>query len=78
MPRYRFHIFNHEHVTDQVGSDFADQAAARTYAIKCAREIMAEELRTCGSIDLKHWIEIEDESGDMHVVAFGDVVTVNS
>ena len=76
MPLYRFHVFNDDHTIDVQGREFPDLAAARSYAIKCAREIMADELRTRGAINLKHWIEIEDEAQDMHVAAFAEAVTI--
>jgi hypothetical protein len=37
---------------------------------------MADQPQTKGQIDLAHWIEIEDENGDMTVLSFGDAVTV--
>ena len=78
MPRYRFHVFNDDHTLDQEGRDFADLESARIYAIGCARGIMADELKVKGEIDLSHWIEIEDEQGDMDVVPFGEVLTIKS
>lgn len=77
MPRYRFHVFNDDHTIDEDGKEFADIDAARAYAVDCARGIMADELKSLGVIDLRHWIEIEDEEGDMHVLTFADAVTVN-
>ena len=77
MRRYRFHIFNDDHTIDPDGKNFPDLNAARIYAISCAREIMGDELKTKGRIDLSHWIEIEDEQGDMHVLAFADAVTID-
>ena len=76
MPHYRFHVFNDDHTIDADGSILADLGAAQKWAIAAARGIMADELKTKGKIDLNHWIEIEDENGDMTVVSFGDAVTV--
>lgn len=78
MPRYHFHVFNDDHTIDAQGRDFPDLESARSYAIDCARGIMADELKVKGEIDLSHWIEIEDERGDMDVVPFGKAVTVKS
>jgi hypothetical protein len=78
LPRYRFHVFNDDHTIDGDGRVLPDLDAARAYAVEAARGIMAEELRTKGEIDLRHWIEIEDEKGDMTVVTFGDAVTIRS
>lgn len=76
MPTYRFHVFNDDHTIDPDGKVLADLELARAWAIKAAREIMADELQTQGEIDLNHWIEIEDENGEMTVVSFGHAVTV--
>jgi hypothetical protein len=76
MPRYRFHIFNDIQTMDGDGKELPDLEAARVNAIQGARGIMADELQTKGHINLTHWIEIEDEHGDMTVVTFGDAVTV--
>ena len=76
MPRYRFHLYNDEHTVDHEGRDFADFGAARIEAIANARELMASEIRTKGEIDLSHWIELEDDAGDLLVVPFGDAVTI--
>ena len=78
MPRYRFHVFNDEQTMDGDGKDLPDLEAARAFAIEGARGIMADELQAKGRINLNHWIEIEDEDGDMTVVTFGDAVTVQS
>lgn len=78
MPRYRFHVFNDDHTIDGQGRDFPDLTAARIYAIDCARGIMADELQMKGEIDLSHWIEIEDEQGEMDVVPFGEAVTIKT
>ena len=76
MPRYRFHLYNDVHTVDHEGRDFADFGAARIEAIATARELMASEIRTKGEINLSHWIELEDDSGELLVVPFGDAVTV--
>lgn len=77
MPRYFFHVFNSFETTDLEGAELLDLEAARAAAIKGARGIMADELET-GFIDLNHWIEIEDEHGEMTVLTFGDALTVRA
>ena len=77
MPKYKFHIYNDDRTIDDQGRDCADLDAARTHATEGARSIMAEEIRVKGEISLHHWIEIEDERGDMHVVPFADTVKIN-
>jgi hypothetical protein len=76
MPRYKFHVFNDDHTLDGEGRDFPDIAEARAYAIDCAREIMAEDLKIKGEINLGHWIEIEDEQGEIEVVPFAEAIKI--
>lgn len=76
MARYKFHIFNDDQTIDGEGKEFPTLEAARSYAVDCARDIMAHELRKKGEIDLSDWIEIEDEFGEMHVVTFGDAAKI--
>ena len=78
MPRYLFHIFNDNEAKDFEGKELLNLNAARDVAIEGARGIMADQLQTDGFIDLNHWIEIEDEAGEMTVVTFGDAVTVRT
>ncbi len=77
MPRYKFQVFNDDHTMDPDGKELPDPAAAREYALKAARAIMGDELATHGEITLSHWIEIEDERGEMSVVTFADAVKIN-
>ncbi len=77
MPLYRFHLYNTEQTQDLEGRTFPDFAAAHADAIHCARSLMASHLASSGEITLSHWIELETEEGDMHVVTFGDAVTIN-
>ena len=77
MPRYHFHLYNDEETQDVEGRLFPDLAAAHADAIRCARSIMGSELTSKGEITLSHWIELETEEGDMHVVTFGDAVTIH-
>lgn len=76
LPRFRFHIFNDAHTIDFEGKELLDLDAARACAIEGARGIMADEMKSGGKINLNHWIEIEDEQGDMTVVLFDDAVNV--
>ena len=76
MPRFRFHLYNDTETIDREGREFADFDAARLEAISNARELMAADIRADGIINLGHWIELENDSGDVLVVPFGDAVTV--
>lgn len=77
MPRYRFHLYNDEETQDREGRIFPSFDAAHADAMRCAREIMASELAAKGEITLSHRIELENEEGEMHIVTFGDSVTIN-
>jgi len=39
---------------------------------------MCSDMRSTGEINLSHWIELEDDAGEVVVVLFGDAVTVKS
>lgn len=77
MPLYRFHLYNDVETLDEEGRMFPDLEAACADAVQSARSIMGSELTTKGEISLSHWIEVETEEGEMHVVTFGDTVTIN-
>jgi hypothetical protein len=78
VPRFRFHLYNDVHTVDEEGRQFADFDAARIEAISNARELMASDMQTNGEINLAHWIELEDDAGELVVVAFSDAVSVIS
>ena len=77
MPRYLFHLYNDEQTIDKEGRLFPNLEAACADAAQSARSIMGSELTSKGEITLSHWIEVETEEGEMHVVTFGDTVTIN-
>ena len=77
MPRYLFHLYNDVETLDFEGRVFPDLAAACADAAQNARSIMGSELKSKGEITLSHWIEVETEEGDMHIVTFGDTVTIH-
>lgn len=77
MPRFRFHLYNDEETVDPVGRIFPDFEAAHVDAINNARAIMASHLTGKGEINIGHWIELEDDSGEIVVVAFRDALTIH-
>lgn len=78
MPRFRFHLYNDVQTMDTVGRMFSDLDAARVDAISNARAIMASELASRGEINLGHWIELEDDEGEIVIVPFRDAITIHS
>lgn len=77
MPRYLFHLYNDEETLDLEGRLFPSLEAAHADAVQTARSIMGSELTSKGEITLSHWIELETEEGEMHIVTFGDTVKIN-
>lgn len=77
MPRYLFHLYDDEETLDAEGKLFPSLKAAQAEAVQSARSIMGSQLQSKGEITLSHWIEIETEEGEMHVVRFGDTVKIN-
>ena len=78
MPRFYFHLYNDIEAKDEEGKLLPDVAAVRPHAIEEAREMIISELRSKGEFSLSHWIEVEDERGEVvEIVKFGDAVKIN-
>ena len=76
MARYFFHVVDDVVAADDEGMEFADAASARLHAVKCARELMCDQLRQ-GRLHLGHRIEIEDSVGaPVMRVHFAEVVAI--
>jgi hypothetical protein len=76
MPLYLFHVYNGQISLDDEGRDLPDLEAARRHAILAARGLMRDGLEA-GSINLSHFIAIDDEAGErVLTVTFGDAVEV--
>jgi hypothetical protein len=75
MPRFYFHICNGNGFTeDEEGREFPDLEAARSEAVRAARDIMASEVRS-GMLDLSSFIEIEDADHQLtHTLGFEEAV----
>lgn len=77
MPRFYFHICDGDgFAEDEEGHDLADEAAARSFALVNARDIMAEEMRA-GELNPSSFIEVED-AGHKHLftLSFSEAYTV--
>jgi len=79
MPRYFFHICNGTGFTeDEEGQELADEAAARSLAVKSARDVMTSDIRS-GELDLSSFIEVEDENGTLcFSISFADAVNITA
>ena len=77
MPQYFFHLYNSLEARDEEGRSFPDLAAARSHAVKEARQLMSADITGHGEINLAHRIDVGDQSGAVvMVVKFGEAVTI--
>jgi hypothetical protein len=78
VPHYFFHLYDDLIVLDQEGKELPSLQAARENALDNAREMACAEVLD-GHLNLKHRIEIADESGKvLATVPFQDVVVVET
>jgi hypothetical protein len=78
MARYFFHLHNDSFTQDEEGRECAGLEDARTAAIQEAR-VMASSYVLQGHLDLSHFIEVADSTGQrVLVVPFGEAVAVRS
>lgn len=79
MPSFYFHVCNgNGFVADEEGQELPDTEAARSVAIKSARDVMAGDLRD-GRLDLTAFIEVEDEAHNrLFTLTFADAVAVRT
>jgi hypothetical protein len=77
MPQFFFHIHNDIDSPDDEGLELPNLEAARTYAVKCVRDLIGETVAHKGQIRLSHRIDVEDENGRvLDTVRFGEAVTI--
>jgi hypothetical protein len=77
VPHYFFDLHNDLDVLDPEGRECADLAAAKDNVLKEARAMLQVSIGETGKIDLRHHIDVRDESGAVvHVLHFEDAVTV--
>ena len=76
MPRYFFHIYNHDVTMDEEGRDLPALEAARDLALESARELVCDSVHE-GHLNLDHRIEVADERGDILIVlTFREAFTI--
>ena len=77
MARFYFHLRDGEFTPDEEGVELFDETAAREFALKNARSIMAHKT-TAGRVPLKGCIEIEDaDHRPVMVVPFAAAVDLD-
>ena len=78
MPRYFFHIYDHDITMDEDGRDLPDLAAARELALDSARDLVCESIHR-GHLNLDHRIEVQDQQGETVIVlTFREAFTIRS
>ena len=78
MPRYYFHLYNHDRIPDEEGVDLPDLAAARQEAVLSARELMAADVAR-GRLQLDQRIEVTDENSRIVLaVPFRDTIEIRA
>ncbi len=75
MARFHIHLFNDADIWDEEGQLFPDLDAAEREAVRSARDVIAEHVRSGRIIRLDHRVEITDEGGvRLKTITFGQVV----
>lgn len=78
VQRYFFHLYDDMTVIDEEGAELSGMEAARKKALADAREMACAEVLE-GHLDLRHRIEVADESGEvLFTVQYRDTVDVRS
>lgn len=78
VPRFFFHLYDDMITADEEGQELVGTLAARERAIAIAREMVCSEVLG-GHLNLKHRIEVADESGKIiATVRFKDAVELES
>ncbi|HEX4736097.1 MAG TPA: hypothetical protein VH331_00890 [Allosphingosinicella sp.] len=78
MVRYYLHFRDGtDESLDPEGREFSDIQAVRRAALEGARDVIANEIKSGGVMDLRYRIEVENEAGTIvHRLAFKDAVTI--
>jgi hypothetical protein len=78
MPVYHFHVLNDIDAPDEDGLEFDNLAAAHLKAIHFARDLASAAVQQ-GRLDLKHRIDIEDDTGKvLATVTFKDAIEISN
>jgi hypothetical protein len=77
VPRYFFDLHNDMDACDDEGVELSNTDAALAHALSEARTMIQASVAETGRIDLRHHIDVRDESGTIvYVMHFEDAVTV--
>ena len=78
MARYYLHLRDGiDDILDEEGVEYRDVAAVRKAVLEAARDVLANEIRSEGTINLQYRIDAEDADGKVvHSLPFTDAATV--
>jgi hypothetical protein len=77
MPQYFFDLFNDIEASDDEGRELPDVDAVVAAVLREVREMIRAAIAETGRIDLRHRIDVRDESGNIvYVMHFEDAVTI--
>jgi hypothetical protein len=77
MPRYHFDLHNDLEVLDEEGIELRSLEVAKAHALDEARTMIKASVTESGKIDLRHRIEVRDDSGAIiYTVHFEDAVAI--
>ena len=77
MPQYFFDLHNDLDAEDPEGKELPDLEAAKAHVLQEARTMIQVSVEETGRIDLRHHIDVRDDSGaTVFVMHFEDAVTV--
>jgi hypothetical protein len=78
MARYFLHLRDHtDEMLDPEGSEFVDLDALKKAVLAGARDVLANEIKSGGVLDLRFRIDAEDEAGEIvHSLPFKHAVRI--
>lgn len=78
MTRYYFHLRDHiDEILDPEGLELLDLSAVRKAVLEGARDVIANEIKSEGVMDLRYRIDAENEAGQIvHSLPFKEAVSV--
>lgn len=78
MTRYYLHLRDHiDEILDPEGLELLDLSAVRKAVLEGARDVIANEIKSEGVMDLRYRIDAENEAGQIvHSLPFKEAVSV--
>lgn len=78
MARYYLHLRDGtDQILDAEGQEFPAIAAVRKAVLAGARDVMGNDIKSGGVMDLRYWIDVENEAGEVvYSLPFEHAVTI--